>query len=50
LQTAEQLAAASECVGQLKTLRVETMAPNYDLEQVSAKYQQILSEYSTIDI
>ncbi len=37
-------------VGQLKALRVETMAPTYDLQQVSAKYQQILSEYSAIDV
>lgn len=50
LQTAEQLTAASECVGQLKALRVETMTPHYDLQQVSAKYQQILSKYSAIDV
>jgi hypothetical protein len=39
LQTAEQLTEVSECVEQLKALRVETMPPTYDLEQVSAKYQ-----------
>ncbi|MCY7392552.1 MAG: hypothetical protein LH647_14020 [Leptolyngbyaceae cyanobacterium CAN_BIN12] len=49
MQTAEQLTEASECVGQLKALRVETMIPTYDVEQVSGKYQQILSEFSTID-
>lgn len=49
LQTAEQLTQASECVWQLKALRVETMPPTYDLEQVSA-YQQILSQYSAIDV
>ncbi|GAP99909.1 hypothetical protein [Leptolyngbya sp. NIES-2104] len=50
LQTAEQLTEASECVGQLKALKVETVIPTYDLEQVSGKYQQILSEFSAIDI
>jgi hypothetical protein len=50
LQTAEQLTESSECVGQLKALRVETMTPTYDLQQVSAKYQQILSEHSAIDV
>jgi len=49
MQTAEQLTEASECVGQLKSLKVEMMLPNYNLEQVSEKYQQILSEFSTID-
>jgi hypothetical protein len=43
LQTAEQLTEASECLGQLKALRVETIAPKCDLEEVSEKYQQILS-------
>lgn len=50
LQTPEQLTEASECVGQIKALRVETTAPTYDLEHVSEKYQQILSEFSTLDI
>lgn len=49
MQTAEQLTEASECVGQLKALKIETIIPNYDWEQVSEKYQQILSEFSTID-
>jgi hypothetical protein len=49
LQTVEQLTEASECVGQLKALKVETIAPPEDLEKVSEKYQQILSEFSSID-
>ena len=49
MQKAEQLTEASECVGKLKALKVETIVPNYDLEQVSKRYQQILSEFSTID-
>jgi len=35
LQTAEQLTEASECVGQLKALRVATVTSTYDLEKVS---------------
>lgn len=49
LQTAEQLTKASECVEQ-KALRFETMIPTYDLQQVSAKHQQILSEYFAINV
>lgn len=49
MQTAEQLTEASECVGQLKALKVETITLTDDLEEVSEKYQQILSEFPTID-
>lgn len=49
MQTSDQLTEASECVGQLKALKAELMTPEYDLEQVGDKYQQILSEFSTID-
>jgi dGTP triphosphohydrolase len=49
-QTTEQLTEASECVGQLKALKFETVTPTYDLEQVSEKYQQILSDFSAIDL
>ncbi len=50
LQTAEQLTEASECVGQLKALRIETIVPTCDLEHISEKYKQILSAFSTIDV
>jgi hypothetical protein len=49
LQTADQLTEASECVGHLKALRIETIAPTYDAEHVREKYQQILLEFSEID-
>jgi hypothetical protein len=49
MQTAEQLTEASECVGKLKALRIETIAPTYNLQHVSETYQQILSEFSTLD-
>jgi hypothetical protein len=45
LQTAEQLTEISEGVGQLKALRFETLAPNYDSKQVGEKYQQILTVF-----
>jgi len=50
LQETEQLTETSECVGQLKALRIETISPTYDVHQVSSKYQQILSEFSAIDV
>jgi hypothetical protein len=50
IQNTEQLSDASECLGQLKALRIETITSTYNLEQVSEKYQQILSEFSTLDI
>lgn len=43
------LTEASECVGKLKSLKIETIAPTYDLQEVSDKYEQILSEFSSID-
>jgi hypothetical protein len=49
LQTGEQLTDASECVGQLKALKVETIFPTYDLEHAREKYEQILSQFSAID-
>lgn len=49
LQTTDELIQASECVGQLKALQIETIFPTYDSEKVLGKYQQILSEFSTID-
>lgn len=46
LQTAERLTETSECIGQLKALKVETVTPTYDLQQVTEKYEQILSDFS----
>lgn len=50
LQTAEQLNEVSEYVGQLRALKVEVITPTYNLKQVSEKYQQVLSQYSAIDL
>jgi hypothetical protein len=49
VQRTEQLTDASECVGRLKALKVETIVSNCDWEQVGGKYQQILSEFVSID-
>jgi hypothetical protein len=43
------LAEASECVAKLKALKVETIAPTYEIEPVSEEYQQILSDFSKVD-
>lgn len=44
-----KLTKTSECVGQLKALKIETLTPPYDLDQVSEKYQQILAEFPTVN-
>lgn len=49
LQSAGELTEVSECVGQLKELKIETIAPTCDLAMATEKYQQILSEFTTID-
>ena len=49
MSTAERLIDTSECVGQLKALKVETILPNSDLDEVSERYQQIILDFSTID-
>jgi hypothetical protein len=43
------LAEASECVGKLRALKIDTLAPTYDLEGARKKYQQILSDFSKIE-
>jgi hypothetical protein len=48
-QMTEQMTDTSECVGQLKALKVETLVSNCDWGQVSEKYQHILSEFVSID-
>jgi hypothetical protein len=45
LQTTDQLTEVSECVGQLKALKIETIVPTYDAKQVGEKYQQILTAF-----
>jgi hypothetical protein len=43
------LAEASECVGKLRALKIDTLAPTYDLDGARKKYQQILSDFSKIE-
>jgi hypothetical protein len=45
----EKLTEISECVGQLKALKVEAFTPPYDLEQLSQKYQEILAEFPAVN-
>jgi len=43
------LAEASECVGKLRALKIDALAPTYDLDGARKKYQQILSDFSKIE-
>jgi hypothetical protein len=43
------LTEASECVGKLKSLKFETISSNYNTQEVSQKYQRILSDFPRIN-
>jgi hypothetical protein len=43
LADSEILAEASECCGRLRSLKVETIAGDYELEKVKGEYRQILA-------
>jgi len=43
------LAEASECVGKLRALKIDALAPTYDLDGARKEYQQILSDFSKIE-
>lgn len=49
LAAPDLLAEASECVAKLKALKVETVDSDYDVEQISETYQQILTDFSKVD-
>ena len=40
---------ASECIGKLKSLKVETITSTYNPEEVEDKYQQLLEEFTKVD-
>ena len=44
------LTQASECVGKLRALRADTLSPTCDWENVRKKYQQVLIDYSGVDL
>ncbi len=44
------LTQASECVGKLRALMSDTLSPTFDLEDARKKYQQILVDYSGVDL
>lgn len=50
LVSSDLLEESSECVARLKALKIETLTPTYNVETVSTTYQQLLAEYSNIDI
>ncbi len=44
------VAEVSQCVAQLKALKIETLSTHYELEAVSDAYQKILTEFSRVDL
>jgi predicted cupin superfamily sugar epimerase len=44
------LTQASECVGKLRALMSDTLSPTFDGEDARKKYQQILVDYSGVDL
>ena len=44
------LTQASECVGKLRALLTDTLSPACDWEEVRKKYQQVLIDYSGVDV
>ena len=43
LADSDLLAEASECCGRLRSLKVETIAREYELERVKSEYKQVLT-------
>lgn len=43
------LTEAGECVGKLRSLKVDTLADTYDVEKVKERYRQILTDCARID-
>jgi len=44
------VAEVSQCVAQLKALKIETLSPTFEMEKVSEEYQKILTEFSKVDL
>jgi hypothetical protein len=44
------LTEVSECVGKLKSLKFETISSNYNRQEVTQKYQRILSDFPKINV
>jgi hypothetical protein len=49
LAAPDMIAEANECVAKLKALKIETVVPNFEVDQVSEEYQQILSNFTKVD-
>ncbi len=46
----EMLTQASECVGKLRALMADTLSPACDWAEARKKYQQVLIDYSGVDL
>jgi len=44
------LTQASECVGKLRALMADTLSPKCDWEEARIKYQQVLIDYSGVEL
>lgn len=44
------VAEVSQCVAELRALKIETLSPTYEFEQVSEEYQKILTEFPRVDL
>ena len=45
----ELLIETSECAARLKSLKIETLAPAYSMDEVRDTYQSILSEFARVE-
>jgi hypothetical protein len=46
----ELLTQASECVGKLRAPMADTLSPKCDWEEARKKYQQVLIDYSGVEL
>jgi len=44
------LTQASECVGKLRALAIDTLEPGFDAAQVRQQYRAVLTEYAQVDV
>ncbi|MEL6247481.1 MAG: hypothetical protein AAFY78_13960 [Cyanobacteria bacterium J06648_16] len=44
------LVETSECVAQLKSLRVETLFSSFSIDEVQDTYQAIIAEFSRVEV
>lgn len=49
LAAPDMITEVNECVAKLKALKIETVVPTFEVDQVSEEYQQILSDFTKVD-